>query len=980
MSKYLPTDPCAFLPEPLVGPDDFFRPPDSFLASLQKVFNSDVPTPTKPPVRFDVHQHDLQFNSELLRDYDYDFEKFLAEQSGSTLDFGSEFRPLDQLIQVLGTHPNFPELSEIVTTGMPYRYEVELSEEERVTELTAMLERGNHKSAKDEPAEVSKLLLKDVTHGFSMPVLPSIIPKLMKALVQPFGMAKQTTLTELGERQVKYRLTQDLSFSLTGDRRSVNSRIDMSAYVGMIYGWCLLRLIHFIVALRAKFPQSRILICKYDYSDAYRRIAHAAHAAVQSIAVFAGIAYIALRMTFGGSPNPPTWCMFSEMVTDLSNEIILLPTWDPETLRSPAQPLTPPPDLLNDSIPLAQARPLALVIPLSVTCRTDGFIDDLITTFLDTAENRARCPHATPLAMHLTSRPHAGTAEPITRRNILSDAKLIAEGTPAEVQTVLGWYLNTRALLIALPLDKFDTWSRDVTTMATTGKTTFGELDTTVGRLNHASHIIPLARHFLNRLRLRVKSRHPKLQEITFSPAEIADLLLWLVFLSHANRGISMNRITTRQPSKIAWSDACPFGIGGYTLAGRGWRIQIPPLSLIFGSDVVNNLLEFIGMVINVWLICLEAHPLSECILAIGDNTSAIGWLFKSGKMPTDTATYDAIQMVARKLGSLVTESEHCLASQHIKGTDNVVSDLLSYSGSTRGKPHPLAADHPSDAELTQRFHTFLPSQIPPNFSISPLPNEILCWVSQVLQTVESSLTRSKKPDTKRPTASGAAGNTSAHAAGLTMTPSLLTCRHQKRNSSSGPSSNSIEKPTGILTANLQDGVKSRWSAALCEMPQAVWLRRFGTITNQAPYTSRTATSCTQPSEASSEPSITSTPRPTAKKRSHPGSSAASTRPREPQILSSVTAPLPSLLISSSEPGSSPCAPVNSLPPQPPAEPKLLTSADSSSGTGAAASLTTRTPPFSPPSTSRSSLRIKRMATRSTPAPSAGPRTRSSAR
>jgi hypothetical protein len=58
-------------------------------------------------------------------------------------------------------------------------------------------------------------------------------------------------------------------------------------------------------------------------------IAHSASAAVQSVIVVAGIAYIELRLTFEGSPNPPTWCAFSEMVTDLSNEIPLCDDWDP---------------------------------------------------------------------------------------------------------------------------------------------------------------------------------------------------------------------------------------------------------------------------------------------------------------------------------------------------------------------------------------------------------------------------------------------------------------------------------------------------------------------------------------------------------------------------------------------------------------------------------------------------------------------------
>jgi hypothetical protein len=45
------------------------------------------------------------------------------------------------------------------------------------------------------------------------------------------------------------------------------------------------------------------------------------------------------------------------------------------------------------------------------------------------------------------------------RRNILGDAKLVAKGTPNELQIVSGWTHCTRQLLIALPDDKSDAWS-----------------------------------------------------------------------------------------------------------------------------------------------------------------------------------------------------------------------------------------------------------------------------------------------------------------------------------------------------------------------------------------------------------------------------------------------------------------------------------------------------------------------------------------
>jgi hypothetical protein len=101
--------------------------------------------------------------------------------------------------------------------------------------------------------------------------------------------------------------------------------------------------------------------------------------------------------------------------------------------------------------------------------------------------------------MHVTSRPRAGNKEPVKRQNILSDAKWLAEGAPADTQTILGWTINTRRLVILLPKDKFDAWTAELNKIVKARRTTFGDLKTMVGRLNHVAYVIPLARHFLNR-------------------------------------------------------------------------------------------------------------------------------------------------------------------------------------------------------------------------------------------------------------------------------------------------------------------------------------------------------------------------------------------------------------------------------------------------------------------------------------------------
>jgi hypothetical protein len=550
ISKDLPAHMNAIMPQPIMGPDDHFRPPPDFLLRLQRVARTPVPAPDAPSLIFETNPQALAHNAQQIANTGYNLSQLLHHNQQTTLHFGAKFRPFEQLEDILGGHPLFGQLRTILTKGMDYRFKSELSESDRLVELTQMLERGNHKSSEAKPEIANRLLLKDVTHGFSIPIPPKTVPLIDGALVQPFGLAQQFTLTELGERVVKYRLTQDLSFSLLQEACSVNSRIDMAKYNGMIYRWCLSRLIHFIIALCLAYPNQSILISKYDYSDAYCCMVHAGSAAAQSIAVYGKVAYIALRLTFGGSPNPPTWCLFSEMVTDLANEIAICDEWNPSTLRSPAQPITPVPKLDNaDGSLFAKARATAVAVPVTSTVKTDGFIDDLILVFLDTPKNRARAPHCVPLAVHATSRPHAGPSEPIPRLNILGDAKVLAEGTPDELQIVLGWTLRTSQLLIALPDDKFDAWSHDLQTMIKLGKSTFGDLETCLGRLNHSAFVIPLTHHFLSRLRDRVEQNPHKAQSITLSDDELQDLRHWARFLNAAYLGLSMNRVTIRQPT-----------------------------------------------------------------------------------------------------------------------------------------------------------------------------------------------------------------------------------------------------------------------------------------------------------------------------------------------------------------------------------------------------------------------------------------------
>jgi hypothetical protein len=845
----LPKEPTLYTGGPVEGPDDVFIPPPDFLQSLKQVHHTEVPAPKPPPVMFRTDDEALAHNAQMLADAGFDVGELIRQHSDTTLGYGSEFRPVEQLKLIFKDHPLLPKLIAIIEHGMDYSFTRDLSEEERLAEVYEILRRGNHKSAEHNSSHVESLLATDVSRGFSLPLPKRIVDQIPNAMVQPLGMVTQSTIDELGGRIPKLRLTHDLSFSATAPDASVNKRIDFEQYTELIYGFCLPRLLHWIVSLRRDYPGVRILLAKFDYSDAYRRMALAAIAAHQSIAIFNDIAYLALRLTFGGAPNPAAFCTLSEMVADLANEIVCDPNFNSTDFPLPdVEPVVSPnKNTIPDDRPFAQAESMAVHIPTSITARVDAFIDDLIAAMLDLPGNRY-AHLAVPTAIHCTSRP-LSEKEPLPRKPNLSQTKLEAEGTPQEQQHVLGWYLGTRSLAVSLPMDKYRAWDRDLDMMLSARKTTFAELESTVGRLNHAAYVIPLARHFIKPLRDLLYPRRNPSKVIHLHSPERRCLRLWRKLLQRSHEGISMNRLVTRQPTHLMWSDSCPFGIGGFLLtSGRAWRIRIPKTSPIYGLQIANNWLEFLGMVINIWLQVqeLQGSSKSACILALGDNTSAIGWLKKTSHIDKSSPYFHTVNMIANKLASLIIDSEHCLASQHFPGRLNWVSDCLSFEGTSRGKPHPLASDCPPDDVLTQRFLQYTPQLIPEGFVISPLPDEILSWITAVLRTAESSMTPSRNPATNEQTAIGNDTYCSAPKQASTTTPSSLTYPQQSESWSPDPSWRFIADADLPTQSQILENVQDKWQHALSKMPQGMWLRRFGTISGSRPFTSLEAQDCSQ--------------------------------------------------------------------------------------------------------------------------------------
>jgi hypothetical protein len=224
--------------------------------------------------------------------------------------------------------------------------------------------------------------------------------------------------------------------------------------------------------------------------------------------------------------------------------------------------------LLDIAIPFAPARQLDIVLEPDDWGKADIFIDDGMVIIPHLSTNRDRSVQALLLAIHTLCRP-LDPNKSIAKENCLSLGKLAEEGQLSETFTILGWDINTRKMLVALPSGKFSRWTKELGEIIHRKKVSFAKLESTIGRLNHATSVFSIMRYFLGRIRLVMTawdtSHKTKKVERYLSSQVLEDLQLWKeTFLPVLSTWMSLNLITYRRPSFLCWSDACPEGLGGF--------------------------------------------------------------------------------------------------------------------------------------------------------------------------------------------------------------------------------------------------------------------------------------------------------------------------------------------------------------------------------------------------------------------------------
>jgi hypothetical protein len=748
---------------------------------IESLCTAECPEPTLQPFIFEGTAAASHHNKTILSTYLHHLGNVIGDFPNSSISYGSEFRPIHQLEPLLQHHPSWPKFCDLLTHGSRYPVQ-DRNPMDRTRDLAFFQDYGNHKSASTpEGTTLALTLLEgDVQSHRALPLPVSYVESIVGSEFCALGIAKQHTISPSGEIIEKHRACHDHTFAGPSGH-SLNTRTIKENLQPCSYGHCLRRIINYIVYLRSRHPSTPILMSKIDLDSAYRRLHTHWSFAVQCIVILGAFAYLLLRLPFGAAAAPSEFCVVSELICDLANALLQDGTWDPSTTTTPFHQMMPPATLLDSSIPFAQAAPMDITYSSSeFDCTCDVYIDDLISIGLALAHIIPRLTTAVLVAISCVFRP-VHHSESSFRSAAISLRKLLGEGQPAETKTILGWLLNSRTLTICLPPAKHLAWTSEIQRLLAQGFTSKSDLETLIGRLNHVGYTIPLARHFLHRLRSLLASpwsRHTKAIPQTHQE----DLKLWITILSSAASGISLNLLCYRTPEVTCWSDASLTGIGGYDSTGQAWRWELP---MECRGRLTLNGLEYLASIITIEHYLGHSTSTYPCILSLLDSTSAIGWLYRSS---FDLSSHSIHATLARHLATIMIDQQACLYSQHIPGTTNVIADSLSRDFHI-----------PTDQLACLIRSNF---QVPASFTIYPLTAGRVSWLTSLMLSRPRQL-ELKTAHTPSATWLGVDGSNTSTPPASSPTPSLTNLSPLTASTSSVPSCMQYVRADSLEDPNL---------------------------------------------------------------------------------------------------------------------------------------------------------------------------------
>ena len=182
---------------------DFWR--HDLLGTIRRVIDKPCPPFNCPSFVFEPTTAATTANLRFLEKHGMDLSAAIKAQAGSPVSYGSEFRPTSTLEQVFGLHPNWPRMKKLLENGSDWPLD-KVSMSDREADLDEALAFGNHKGAESNPELLRKLVVKDITHGYALPIPLSAITKLPGAILAPMNINGKTPSTPRGRSSTRTAL------------------------------------------------------------------------------------------------------------------------------------------------------------------------------------------------------------------------------------------------------------------------------------------------------------------------------------------------------------------------------------------------------------------------------------------------------------------------------------------------------------------------------------------------------------------------------------------------------------------------------------------------------------------------------------------------------------------------------------------------------------------------------------------------------
>jgi hypothetical protein len=542
----------------------------------------------------------------------------------------------------------------------------------------------------------------------------------------------------------KPRLCVDPSTTLApSDIGNVNRHIpdpgiDEDENPTIYYGTAFIRYLTWLWNLRITYPNEDIIQMTDDISAAFHRVLYHPDMAPAFATVWKHHLIVPVSAIFGSKSSPGNYMWKGELRSHFANVATIPKSTFAESLIS--RIALPPPPTSEEAATFGQAH--ADTLNPGIVIKADGTPERRQPSFVDdtgVAHVRSQFITAAAASVYAAYTMFGHPSEDPTRPPCINPVKW--SDTVFHHLQFLGYYIDTRLMLVAWPIDKrkkLAIFLNDILTHTADARITPHSVSRVLGLIRHAAPVAPMGtfrslrlQHLFNDIVAKAPSakqlrRWYQRKSVQLPPTILQELR---EFRSHLSDDIldpywcrPIGLLVPRVPTITVFTDASTTALGGWSRLGElnhMWRITVLDL---FGEGIPAttvwtnkhnyheptldpyalhiNILEFIAIIIELWICLRQIHlaslaaigstlqitsdapaesipPGGHRLLVRADNTSALSWL----RYATRTKRAP-VRRLARLLTSFLSQpfaaSSVRVQGLHLAGRVNVSADHLS--------------------------------------------------------------------------------------------------------------------------------------------------------------------------------------------------------------------------------------------------------------------------------------------------------------